>query len=218
MNATRRSESIAGSTVKLLENKPTCRGLLPVIFGLSVGIAGCTGTENPQLAMCKKVIGNLAGSVSNWDKTDVSEQSNNMTVKASYTLAAGASGNASCLYKRDQSDRDAIDPPFDTAPYKVTVNGEAIPTKQLISAGFKASKEALSEVAVETSKQAKKNAALASEKASEVAEKVGEMSEEANRRTEAFAEEAGEKARELGDKAVKATKEAVDKAQKALEN
>lgn len=213
-----RSEIVCPTKLKSAGTKGKRFRLPALVVGFSLGITACTGGENPQLAMCQKVAGNLAGKVSSWDKTDVSESGNNMTVNASYTLSSGDSGKVSCLYKRDNSDRNVSDPPFQTAPYKVTMNGEAIGTKELIKAGLKASKETLSEVAAETSKQASENAKLANEKASELAEKVGEMSDEANRRTDAFAEEAGEKARELGDKAIQVTKEAAEKVQEAIEN
>ena len=190
-----------------------CTGLVSMML-----LVGCTPTENAQLVMCKNVTTNLAGKVASWDKTDISERTYNMTVKASYTLSGGGSGTVSCLYDKDNFNSNGTDPVFQTAPSKVTLNGEVVGQRELVKAGLKATGEQLSDVAAETSKQATALAKETSKKAGELAEQVDDLSAEATRKSEALAAEAGQKAKEFGDKAVKATKDAAEKVQEAIQS
>ena len=176
----------------------------------SIVIGGCSSSENPRLELCQKIATNLAGSVASWDSTDVKESGNQMTVTGSYTLGSGGSGNVACKYQRDKSNKDATDAPFETSPYQVSLNGERVPTAQVVKAGFAASKEQLGEVAAETKKQSAELAKQANQKAGEIAVKTEELASEAGEKLE-------DAAKEFGDKARKATVEAAEKVQEALQ-
>jgi len=130
-------------------------------------LAACTNTDNPQLAMCQAVAKQLTNNgVSSWDGDSNESTDRQVTVKVSFTTAAGQASNLKCMYPKQENGN------IDTAPNQVVMNNQKVDQKTLITAGTKASKELLAGTYKNTVEASTELANQASEKAGELAEKA----------------------------------------------
>jgi len=134
---------------------------------LAASLASCTGTKNPQLAMCQALVKELSGSgVSSWDNISERETERMRTVAIKYTSEIGAKGSISCDYPRHEGGNT------DTAPESVVLNGNKVPRNTLLASGMQVSNQMLTAAAELT--------ALKTENlAREAADQAGQLANEA---------------------------------------
>lgn len=172
---------------------------------------GCS-SENPQIAMCQSITKNLVTGFDSFSSSSVDTKGNTMTVSASYD-----GGTVTCDYSRQQASRDDDSGVFNTAPERVTLNGEVLTGAALLNAGVKASKEQLQAVADETAAQSKALAADAKVKAGELAEQASAAASEASEAAAELANQASDVAKGVGERAKETALEAAEKVQQELQ-
>lgn len=183
-----------------------------------LGLAACGQDANPQIAMCHSVVEKAIGKVE-WGDTSVKESNIAKIVTADYTID-GDSGTIDCTYGWQRIDSD--NGQWATAPTTISVNGEKMSIRDLASASFSASGDALKTVADETAKETRRLAGETAERATELAEQAGERATELAGQAGELASEAGEKigpaAERANEIATEAAKEAARKLQEVLQN
>jgi len=141
--------------------------LLP---GIAVLAVGCTNTDDPQLAMCQAVAKQLtSNSIASWEKIEQNDRGRNRSVQIAYSTIDDQSGSISCNYPILE------DGSVKTAPNEVALNGQTVGTKELLTAGTKASAELLKGTAANTVDRTRELAGEAGEIASDVADKARDV-------------------------------------------
>ncbi len=134
---------------------------LPVLLTL----ASCTGTNNPQLAMCQALTKALSGNgISKWESVNERDTERMRTVSIKYETDTGAPGSISCNYPRHDGGTTT-----DTAPESVVLNGARVDQKTLFSVGTKVSKQMLTSAAELTALKAEDLAKDAAKQAGDLA-------------------------------------------------
>ena len=137
-------------------------------LGLAALVAAC-GPDDPQLAMCQKLANQLVPDIAGWERTEQDDSRRARDIDIAYSTDADTSGTIACRYPIDRN-TDAVA----TAPDQVVLNGRRLTTRELFSAGTKASGELISETADATADRTRELAGEAGEKAREVADQVRE--------------------------------------------
>lgn len=142
----------------------TCSFVVPVLLT----VASCTGTNNPQLAMCQALSKALSGSgISKWESVSERDTERMRTVSIKYETDSGAPGSISCNYPRHDGGTTT-----DTAPESVVLNGTRVDQKTLFTVGTKVSKQMLTSAAELT-------ALKAEDLAKDAAKQAGDLANEA---------------------------------------
>jgi len=116
---------------------------------LGVTLVSCTGTNNPQLAMCQALTKELIGrGVSKWIDISERETERMRTVSIKFTDDRSSAGKISCDYPREEGGNT------ETAPVTVTLNGERVEKKTLFVSGQRVTTAMLTEAAELTSLKA----------------------------------------------------------------
>lgn len=170
-------------------------------------LASCGQGGNPQISMCHRVVEKAVGSVE-WGETSVSETNIAKVVSADYKID-GESGTIDCTYGWQRLNSDSGQ--WATAPTSVSINGEKMSLRDLASASFSATGDALKDVASETAKETRRIAGEATESASELAGQAGELASEASERLGPAAERAGEIASEAAKEATRKLQDVLNK-------
>ena len=136
--------------------------------------AGCGTPEDPQLAMCQAVAKQLTGdTIAGWERTEQDDGSRARTVSIAYSTTDDTSGSIDCRYPIDRESGNVA-----TAPDQVDLNGQRVPTKELLSAGTRASGELIAGTAAETVARSRELAEDAGEKVRDVADQALEVTVE----------------------------------------
>jgi hypothetical protein len=170
-------------------------------------LAGCSNTDNPQLAMCQAVTKQLVGdTVSNWDEVSEADIKKIRSIDINFTQADGSTSQINCGFPiKENGD-------VDTSPTIVLLNGQQVEKKTLLKAGLKASGDLLKGTAAATVAKSKELADEAKVIAADAADKAREGAADASK----IAGEVADKAREgAADASAKAT-ELADKAADGL--
>ena len=137
-------------------------------------LAACGAPDDPQLAMCQAVAKQLTGdTVAAWERTEQSDGSRARHVVIAYSTTDDGSGSIDCRFPIDREDGTVA-----TAPDAVELDGQEVPTKELIAAGTRASGELIAGTAAETAARTRELAEDAGDKAREVAERAREVTVE----------------------------------------
>ncbi|MEE9321094.1 MAG: hypothetical protein V3U76_11655 [Granulosicoccus sp.] len=140
---------------------------LLLIPGIALAAGGCTNTDDPQLAMCQAVAKQLtSNSIASWEKIDQSDRSRNRLVQIAYSTADDQSGSIDCIFPI------LDDGSVKTSPNKVALNGQSVGTKELLTAGVKASAELLKGTAANTVERSRELAGEAGKMVNDVAGKA----------------------------------------------
>ena len=198
------------------------------VSGLLLGTTACGQPANPQIAMCKGTVEKAIGTVE-WGETSVRETNIEQVVSAEYKID-GESGSIDCVYgwQRINSDEGK----WAASPTTVAINGQKMSFRDLTSASFGASREALQNVASETASETKRVAGEIGEQAAELANQAsdkgrdlaiqaeqkgrelagqaGELAAEANDRLAPAAQRAGEVATDVANEAAKKLQEVLN--------
>ena len=172
--------------------------LIPVVIPVGILLTSCSSSpEGPFVGHCQNITAKLAGgSDISWTSTSESKAAGKeIRVDLSYS-AGGSEGTSSCHYAYLEAEDDLEEGEFDTAPYKVMLNDQAVSTTDLL--------------------RATKDAALKSVK--ESAENIDDMAIEAADKAKEAAKDAAGKARELAHDADGKVKDAAGDLQNSLDN
>jgi hypothetical protein len=153
------------------------------VFMASWLAVACTGTNNPQQTMCQAVVKQLTSNgVAEWGKMSQKDNDRTRTVTVAYTSVTDKPGSIDCVYDKDGSGT------VQTAPTRVSLNGQKVDQKVLLSAGVAASKELLAGTYKNTAAKTKELAKEAGEKAGELAKQAGETAQEVGKTLQQFQE------------------------------
>lgn len=145
-------------------------------LGLSLLVSACNNTDDPQLAMCQAVAKQLTGNtIAEWRQINQSDTPRLRTIAIAYEGTDSSKGAIDCIFPID------LQGVVDTAPKAVVLNGQKIGTRELLSAGMKASGELLKGTAANTVAKSKELAEDAREAAGDVADKALDAAEQTSK-------------------------------------
>lgn len=142
----------------------------------SLLVVSCTGTDDPQATMCQAVVKQLTSNgVAAWGSISQDDNDRQRTVTVAYTSVTDQPGSIACVYEKDEAGT------VQTAPVRVSLNGQKVPQKVLFTAGLEATKELLAGTAKNTAAKTKELAQDATKKAGELANQAGDIAQEAGK-------------------------------------
>lgn len=149
--------------------------LLPLV-SMSLLLTACTQTDNPQLAICQAVTKQLTdNTVASWDNIEENDQSRRRNISIAFTQTDDTKGTISCAFPKS---KEGV---VETSPRSVVLNGSEVGTKELLTAGAKASAELLKGTAANTVAKSKELAEEASQMANDAAGKARETALDATK-------------------------------------
>lgn len=180
--------------------------LLSVISVAGIALSACSPASDQHIDMCQKITQNLVGAVSEWKEPIKSEGRKFASVELAYSTSDGMTGNAVCQHPYQQDETYRI------APASMLLNGVEVTQKDLMSASFGATKQAVKETADHTKEKSVQLAQDASVKAKEMADQAQVMAAEAKVKAEELSVKAEALAGEAKAKAAVLAQEASVKA------
>jgi len=141
---------------------------LALILAAAVAASGCSRSEDPLGDTCKQIATALSGNRSiSWENPDRVVDDGELRIDL-----FSPQTTASCFFKPTVVDHvadDYIESEFESAPYKMLLNGSYVPEAELLKASVMAMSSESKKAALKAMKEARKKAKAAAEKSKEAA-------------------------------------------------
>jgi|GEM_PF-896718 len=136
-------------------------------IALVAGLLAACGPKDPQLAMCQELANKLVGDIAGFDDAEQQDGARARDIDITYTTNADAGGTIACRYPIDKTTGAVA-----TAPDQVILDGRRLSTRELFSAGTKASGKLIADTADATADRTRELAGDAGDMARDVADKA----------------------------------------------
>lgn len=141
---------------------------LALILAATVAASGCSQSEDPLGDTCKQIATALSGNRNiSWENPDRVVDDGELRIDL-----FSPQTTASCFFKPTVVDHvadDYIESEFESAPYKMLLNGSYVPEAELLKASVMAMSSESKKAALKAMKEAKEKATTAAEKSREAA-------------------------------------------------
>ncbi len=140
---------------------------------IAAGISGCSQSDDPLGDTCKQIATALSGNKSiGWEKPDRVVDDGELRIDL-----FSPQTTASCFFKPTVVDHvadDYLESEYESAPYKMLLNGSYVPEAELLKASVMAMSSESKKAALKTMQEAKEKAQAAAQKTKEAAQKAEE--------------------------------------------
>ena len=141
---------------------------LALILAAAVAASGCSRSEDPLGDTCKQIATALSGNRNiSWENPDRVVDDGELRIDL-----FSPQTTASCFFKPTVVDHvadDYIESEFESAPYKMLLNGSYVPEAELLKASVMAMSSESKKAALKAMKEAREKAKAAAEKSKEAA-------------------------------------------------